>query len=143
MLNILKTASKKTITLAATVAGYLTAATPALAQTRAWSGFCTHDGTGTGVATIQGLQCLLANVLSIALSLIGFAGFVMLLVGSFQYLISGGNSKGTESARNTISFAIVGLVVALSAFIILNLLSAFTGVDVIRNFAIPNPDAGL
>lgn len=127
--------------LAATV--YLLLATPVSAQTRAWRGICTDDGTSTGVATIQGLQCLIANILSVSLTFIGLAGFVMIIYGSFKYLLSGGNSKGTESARSTITFAVVGLVVALSAFIILNLVAEFTGVDLIRQFTIPSSDTGL
>lgn len=122
---------------------YLLAATPVSAQTRAWRGVCTHDGTSTGVATIQGLQCLMANILSVALTFIGLAGFVMIIYGAFKYLLSGGNSKGVESARSTITFAIVGLVVALSAFIILNLIAEFTGVDLIRQFSIPDSNSRL
>lgn len=121
--------------------------TSAQAQTRAWSDFsgagCVAEGPLGEVATIQGFQCLIANVLSIALSLIGLAGFVMLLYGSFMYLTSGGNSKGMESARSTITFAIVGLVVALCAFIVVNLVAAFTGVDVIKTFVIPGSNSGF
>jgi hypothetical protein len=96
--------------------------------------FCTHDG----VATIQGLQCLIGNVLTVAVTGIGFAGFVMMIVASFHYLLSGGNSKGKETARNTITFAVIGVVVAVSAFIILNLIAAFTGVESILEFVIPD-----
>lgn len=108
-----------------------------------WTGLnsvCVGTGNAANVATIQGLQCLIANVFSIAITLIGLVGFVMLIVGAFRYLISGGNSKGTEAGRNTITYAVIGLLVALSAFIILNLISNFTGVNTILNFNIPNSD---
>jgi hypothetical protein len=95
------------------------------------------------VATIQGVGCLLSNVLNVAITFIGLAAFVMLIVGAFGYMLSGGNSKGTETARNTITFAIVGIVVALSAFIILNLISSFTGVDEVTQFEIPGSDEGF
>jgi len=98
-----------------------------------WRGTCVEDG----VATIQGFRCLIANILSIAITGIGFAGFIMLIVGGFRYLTSGGNSKGTETAKNTITFAVIGLVVALSSYIILNLIAEFTGVKTILNFVIP------
>lgn len=111
-------------------------ATPAQAQTQAWEGVCVYTAD-PDVATIQGLQCLIANVLSVAITLIGLAGFVMILVGAFRYLLSGGNSKETEQARNTLTYSIIGLVLALSAFIILNLLANFTGVTSILNFRIP------
>lgn len=117
----------------------------ASAQTQAWSGVCVDTvGGNTDVATIQGAQCLLANLLSVAISGIGLAGFVMMIVGSFKYLLSGGNSKGIEEAKGTMTMAIVGLVVALSAFIILNLLAAFTGTGTLfTQFVIPSSDTGL
>lgn len=112
-------------------------AAPSLAQAQGpqvWSdNYCTING----VATIQGLQCLLSNVFSVAITFIGLAAFVMLIIGSFGYLLSGGNTKGTDQARSTITFAIVGIVVALSAFIILNLVANFTGVEEVTQFEIP------
>lgn len=86
------------------------------------------------VATIQGFECLLANILTVFIALIGLAAFVMIVVAAFRYLLSGGNTKGTEQARSTLTWAIIGIVVALSAFIILNLLSAFTGVNLTKFF---------
>ncbi len=111
---------------------------PALtqAQTQAWDGVCvsTEDPE---VVTIQGFQCLIANVLSISLTGIGVAGFVMLIVGSMKWMLSGGNAQHLEKAKNTMSFAVVGLIVGLSAFIILNLVAEFTGVKTILQFTIP------
>lgn len=114
------------------------------AQTSAWFGVCTGTGTvsqsgvsRSDVATVQGLQCLIANVLSVTLTAIGLAGFVMLIIGSFRWMLSGGSSQEVEKAGKTMTFAIVGLLVALSSFIILNLLAEFTGVRSILNFIIP------
>lgn len=99
---------------------------------------CTIDG----VATIQGLQCMLGNIFSVAITFIGLAAFVMLIIGAFGYMLSGGNSKGTEQARTTITFAVVGIVVSLSAFIILNFVALFTGVGEVTNFFIPESGNG-
>jgi len=123
------------------VAGvFLTVPARANAQgTQTWTGVCVGDlPEESDVATIQGVQCVIANILSIAVSVIGLAGFVMFIIGSFNYLLSGGNAKGTEGARNTFTYAIVGIVVALSAVIILRLVASFTGVSQILNFQIPN-----
>ena len=114
----------------------------ALAQTQEWSGVCvgsTENNAGD-VATIQGLECLIANIFTVFITLLGLAGFVMFLVAGVRWLISGGNSKGIETARNTMTFAVVGLVVALSSFIVINLIADFTGVNVIRKFVIPGPN---
>jgi len=124
------------------------APTRAYAQTpQAWSGVCVGDSSvipnSGSVATIQGLQCLVANILSVAVTAIGFAGFVMLIIGAYRYMISGGNTKGTESARNTITWAVIGLVVALSSFFIVNIIAQFTGVDTILEFSIPDSSQGF
>lgn len=95
---------------------------------------CVYKGT----ATLQGIECLIANVLSVAVTLIGLVGLIMMIVGAFRYLISGGNSKETETARNTLTFAVVGLVLALASFVILNLIAQFTGVQQVLEFDIPS-----
>ncbi|AKM81009.1 MAG: hypothetical protein UT13_C0001G0045 [Candidatus Pacebacteria bacterium GW2011_GWF2_38_9] len=108
----------------------------AYAQTQAWSDIsegCVNNGT----ATIQGIGCMLANVFSIALTALGIAGFIMIIYAAFNMMIMGGNSQATEKSKNTITMAVVGIILALSSFIIVNLISDFTGLEVIKNFTIP------
>lgn len=118
----------------------------AQAQTTTWKGVCvgagsTADGVSrTDVATLQGAQCLLANILSIFLTTMGLTGFIMLIVASFRWMLSGGNSQQVEKAGKTIVFVVVGLLIALSSFIILNILAEFTGIKTILNFVIPSSD---
>lgn len=124
-------------------------AIPVYAQTQAWSGVCVGPEqmnsatSASDVATLQGIQCLLANIFTVIITLVGLAGFVMFIIGAFRYMLSGGNSKGTETAKNTIQYMVIGIVVTLSGFIILNLLSSFTGIDIITRFVIPSSDRGL
>lgn len=107
----------------------------AQAQTVAWSGRCLGPAEyAQDVATIQGVECLVANVLATAITIIGIAAFVMFLIGSFRYLTAGANSKGVEGGKNAISFAILGIVVALASFLILRFISTFTGVTTILQF---------
>lgn len=117
-------------------------ASPVQAQTGEWSGVCVGSATDLGVdasdvATLQGLECLIANIFTVIITGIGLAGFVMFIVGSIRWLVSGGNSKGIDTAKGTMTYAVVGLVVALSAYIILNLIANFTGVQIITTFSIP------
>jgi hypothetical protein len=96
-------------------------------------------GNATGasdVPTIRGVECLVAQVLAYAVTLIGLVAFVMFLVGGFQYLTAGTNSKGVEAGKNAITFAIIGIVLALSSIIILNLIATITGVETIKTFRI-------
>lgn len=120
----------------------LTLVTPAFAQTQVWSGVCVSP-TDSDVATIQGIQCLLGNIFTVIITVIGLAAFVMFVVAAFRYLMSGGNTKGTETARNTMTFAVIGIVVALSGFILLNVFAAFTGVEDVTIITIPSSDSGF
>ncbi|MBT4124108.1 MAG: hypothetical protein HN981_02675 [Candidatus Pacebacteria bacterium] len=131
--------SKKITILSTTIGLFIFSALPAQAQSSAWQGVCVSD-KDADVATLQGLQCLLANILGVFLTTIGIAAFLMLVVGGFRLLISGGNTTHVDKAKSSITFAIVGLVVALSAFVILNLVAEFTGVQTILNFVIPTSD---
>ncbi len=132
---------KLSLGLATFLTSFKVFASSAFAQPEAWSGSCTGAGSGLNgaadVATIQGLGCLIANVLSVAITMIGLLAFVMFIAASFRYLVAGGNSKNVELAKGTMTYAVAGIVVALSAFILLNLISQFTGVDVSR-FVIPD-----
>jgi NADH:ubiquinone oxidoreductase subunit 6 (subunit J) len=112
---------------------------PVQAQTKAWvfiNENCVQDGT----ATIQGIGCMLANVFSVILTLIGITGFVMIIYSAFIMLTSAGKSQQVEKSRNTITFAIIGIILALSAFIIINIIANFTGVSVIKSFVIPGSE---
>lgn len=112
---------------------------PVQAQTRTWTLInenCVKDGT----ATIQGIGCMLANVFSVILTLIGITGFVMIIYAAFIMLTSAGKSQQVEKSKNTITFAIIGIILALSAFIIINIIASFTGVKVLKSFSIPGSE---
>ncbi len=138
MRRYMPSTATRLLTFGASAAVYLLSTSPIAAQTKTWSGVCVGNTVASkDVATLQGFECLIGNIFTIILTLIGLAGFVMLIIASFRYLLSGGNTKGTETARNTFYFVVIGIVVALSGFIILNLLSAFTGIKDITIFSIP------
>lgn len=90
----------------------------------------------TEVANIKCLEALFVNLVSVAVSLASLALFVMLVLGGFKYLTSAGDPKAAESARNTMKYAVIGLVVIIGSFIILQAIKWFTGVDVLK-FEIP------
>jgi len=127
-------------TIAFTIITSLYSAHPVYAQTTEWTNVCV-GGANEDVATIQGLECLIANVFTVIITLIGLAAFVMFIVGSVQWMLSGGNTEGTKKARDTLTYAVIGIVVALSAFIVLNLVAGFTGVESIKEFVIPTSES--
>ncbi len=91
-----------------------------------------------GVATIQGLEGIFENVVRVALGFAAIALFIMLIVGGFKYITSGGNPKSLESAKKTLTSAILGMILVASAYLILRFIGVFTGANV-ENFRIFYP----
>lgn len=54
----------------------------------------------------------------------------MLLSGGFKYITAGGDPKGVESAKKTLTYAIGGIVVIALSYLILNLIQTITGANV-------------
>lgn len=63
---------------------------------------------------------ILRSVINILLTAVGIIAVIMIIVGGIKYVTSSGDSSGITSAKNTILYAIVGLVVALMSFAIVN-----------------------
>ena len=78
--------------------------------------------------------CHLVGIVQIAINLITTLAvlifFIMILIGGFQFLFSGGDTKGVEKARNTLTWAIIGLVILLLIWFLLLAVQAVTGVQV-------------
>ncbi len=90
------------------------------------------------VPTLKCLEIVFANILTAVTSLAGIALFVMLVIGGFKYLTSGGDPKAAEGAKNTMTFALIGMALIGLAFLVFNLISNFTGVPDILKFRIPD-----
>ena len=65
----------------------------------------------------QGLFKTITNVL---LFIIGAVSVIMLVIGGIRYTISGGDSNQVQGAKNTILYAIVGIIVAILAYAVVN-----------------------
>ncbi len=63
---------------------------------------------------------IFTTVVNILLFLIGAISVIMLIIGGIRYTISAGDSSNVTAAKNTILYAIIGLVVAFLAFAIIN-----------------------
>lgn len=88
------------------------------------------------VATISCLEPLFANVVNTVLALSGIALFIMLIIGGYNFLFAGGDMKKIEKAKGAMSGAIIGIVVMVVAFLIIRLITEFTGVSSILEFRI-------
>jgi hypothetical protein len=87
-------------------------------------GDCTTEVTA-GADEIQDIVTLIINVISV---IVGIVAVIMIIWGGFKYITAGGDSGNVTTARNTIIYAIVGLViVALAQFIVQFVLKQLIG----------------
>ncbi len=68
----------------------------------------------------DGSEGIFKKVVNIMLFVIGAVAVIMLIYGGVKYVTSGGAQDKVAEAKNTILYAIVGIVVALLAFAVVN-----------------------
>mgnify|MGYP001573437505 CR=1 FL=1 len=59
-----------------------------------------------------------ARLINVALGFLGIIAVVIVLIGGFKYMVSGGNEEKTADARRLIVSGIIGLAIILSAWAI-------------------------
>lgn len=81
-------------------------------------------GTDTAESKVSGIVTDAINLISI---IVGILAVIMIIYAGFKFVTSAGNPETTKSARNTILYAIIGLViVAFAQFIVKFVLSKIT-----------------
>lgn len=105
----MKLSIKKALTtLGPSLGGIALSATPAFAQSinnpLQWNNIC--DAISGGLNIIFGLA--------------GAIAVIYLVLGGIQYMTSGGDKIGVESARGRITAAVVGLIIVLGAVLVVN-----------------------
>ncbi len=106
-----------------------------LAQGSGWQADADYIAEGD-VPTIYGLEAMVANILNIIIGLAGVVLLLMLVGGGFGYLTSGGDKEKAAKAKNTLTYAVLGLLVILGAWLIIRLIEEFTGLN-LHIFQIP------
>lgn len=91
---------------------------------------CTTTGTTTG----EGINCagstlkpnligpggIITNVINVLIFAVGIIAVIMVIVGAIRMVTSSGNENAVKDARNTILYAVIGLVIAVLAFAVVN-----------------------
>ena len=63
---------------------------------------------------------LFQQIVNIMLFIIGAVAVIMLIIGGIRYVVSGGDQNSVTAAKNTILYAIIGIIVAVLAFAVVN-----------------------
>lgn len=67
-----------------------------------------------------------------AFVLAGIISFVLLILGGFNIIVSAGDSKKTESGRNAITGAVIGLLIIIGSFWIIQIINKLTGLTLLQ-----------
>jgi hypothetical protein len=59
-----------------------------------------------------------SNVLELVFGVAGIVAVLIIVIAGMRYSISQGDPQATAKAKNTIIYAVIGLVIAISAFAI-------------------------
>lgn len=79
-----------------------------------------RDSSSQKVPNLTGNNGLFNQVTNVLLYIIGAISVIMIVVGGIRYTISNGDSNQITAAKNTIMYAVIGLVVAILAYAIVN-----------------------
>ena len=71
-------------------------------------------------AELIGANGVFTQISNTILYIVGVISVVMLVWGGLRYILSGGDSKKITDAKNTILYAIIGLIISVLAFAIVN-----------------------
>lgn len=107
------------VSLVAPTVGSVSALGGANANNAVQDGLSTTRGKGVP-DTLFGTDSIFTSIVNILLFIIGAISVIMLIIGGIKYTISGGDTGQVTSAKNTILYAVIGLVVAFLAFAIVN-----------------------
>lgn len=67
---------------------------------------------------LLGKNSIIYRITQLVIMATGIVSVVMIIIGGFRYVTSAGDSNGTKGAKDTILYAVVGLIVALFAQVI-------------------------
>lgn len=71
------------------------------------------------VVDLFGETGIFRSITNVLLFLVGAISVIMIIIGGLRYVVSGGESSAVGAAKNTILYAIVGLVVSMLAYAVI------------------------
>lgn len=84
-------------------------------------------GPAEGLPDVQATDAAFNGALEQAFTFIGAFAVLFVIFGAFRYMTSDGDASKLQQAKNTILYAIVGLLVAVFAFVIVRFVSGEIG----------------
>ena len=73
--------------------------------------------------SIDGDKGLIKTVVNVLLWAVGILSVIMIIFSGFRYITSAGDASKTKSAQSTLIYSVVGLIVAIMAYAIVNMVT--------------------
>lgn len=98
-----------------------TASLPGSASAQVSDGINTATTSEMKGKSIDGKDGLIKTVVNVLLWAVGILSVIMIIFSGFRYITSAGDASKTKSAQSTLIYSVVGLIVAIMAYAIVNM----------------------
>lgn len=88
---------------------------------------CTTDPLSTPYCALLELRNLIGVTVDVMIVIAFLSSIAFIIIGGFKYIMSGGDPKAMETARQTITYSFIGLIMAVAAYSILRALKTYLG----------------
>ena len=100
-----------------------TASLPGSASAQVSDGINTATTSEMKGKSIDGDKGLIKTVVNVLLWAVGILSVIMIIFSGFRYITSAGDASKTKSAQSTLTYSVVGLIVAIMAYAIVNMVT--------------------
>lgn len=97
----------------------------------AWTGECV-GGPDADVATIQGITCMMKNILSPLPALLALVAVAMIILAGIRLISAGSDPKAVASAWQMLTWAVIGLILLAGVWLVLVVIQNLTGAEVTK-----------
>ena len=113
----------------------------ALSLTDVFSG--PYRGEGQPASLFEGSSAVIPRVINLMLFIVGVLAVFMMIYGGIRYVLSGGDNGKVKDAKNTILYAIVGLIVAILGYAIVGWVVSVVGTGATPTDGVSTSEVGL
>ena len=92
------------------------------------------DGKNTNVPTLDCIPTLFSILINDLLAFVGTAAVLMMIYSGIEMITARGDAKKLDTSHKTFFYSIIGLLLVLFSFLIVNLIADITGVTCIKMF---------
>jgi TRAP-type C4-dicarboxylate transport system permease small subunit len=92
----------------------------------------TQREDGSTLDPLDQLESVISSIIGLLTTLAGVFFIAYFIIGSFSWIIAGGDQSKIQKARDQIVQGVIGLVVVVSAYAIVGLIGSIVGVDILN-----------